>query len=156
MSEETPEHASADAEAAIHVVRAFLAALEARDVAVAQSHLAVDVRIVVPGGRVVGSSHEIVANSKRRYQAVGKYIERLDVISTAGGGSTVYCIGTLHGAWSDGVAFAGIRFIDRFEVVAGRIQLQEVWNDAAEHRAGRAAVASAEGNFPHAGQVVLP
>ncbi len=47
----------------------------------------------------------------------------------------VYCTGTLEGQWLDGSAFAGIRFIDRFEVEAGRIVRQDVWNDLAEVRA---------------------
>ncbi len=134
--------AGAEAGAAIGVVRAFLAALEARDVAVAQSYLAPDVRIVVPGGRIVGAAADIVANSRRRYRSIGKRIERFDAVAVAGGAQVVYCTGTLHGVWADGMAFEGVRFVDRFEVVAGCIRLQEVWNDAAEHRAMRVADAS--------------
>jgi ketosteroid isomerase-like protein len=137
----TSTQQDAAAAAAIDVVREFLAALEARDVAGAQARLADDVQIVVPGGRVVSSASEIVANSQRRYQAIGKHIERMDVIPSAGGRHTLYCSGTLHGAWPDGLAFEAIRFIDRFEVFAGRIRVHEVWNDAAEHRAARAAMA---------------
>ncbi len=32
-------------------------------------------------------------------------------------------------------AFEGIRFIDRFEVTAGKITRQDVWNDIAEVKA---------------------
>lgn len=128
---------SDDATEAIATVRAFLAALQARDVDAAQRHLAPNARIVVPGGRVVGSVREIAENSSRRYGAIGKDIERFDVAQGAGK-VIVYCIGTLQGAWPDGSAFHGIRFIDRFELREGRIVLQEVWNDAAEHRALRA------------------
>lgn len=128
-------------EAAIATVRAFLAALQARDVDAAQRHLAPDARIVVPGGRVVGSVREIVENSGRRYRAIGKTIERFDVVGN-GGTVIVYCLGTLHGVWPEGTAFQGIRFVDRFELRQGRIVLQEVWNDAAEHRAARATATS--------------
>ncbi|MGC3988139.1 MAG: nuclear transport factor 2 family protein [Chthoniobacteraceae bacterium] len=117
------------------IARAFLAALEARDLPRAQSYLGEGVRIVAPGGRVVGSVAEIVANSARRYRAVGKRFDRFDVVPGVDGRSTVYCIGTLQGTWLDGTAFDGIRFIDRFEIAGGRILRQEVWNDAAEHRA---------------------
>ena len=123
-----------DANASVEVVRAFLAALQARDVEAAQRHLAPDARIVVPGGRVVGSVREIVANSGARYRAIGKAIERFDVVASADK-VVVYCLGTLRGTWQDGTAFQGIRFVDRFELRDGRIVLQEVWNDAAEHRA---------------------
>jgi len=126
-----------NANASIDVVRAFLAALQARDVEAAQRHLAPNARIVVPGGCVVGSVRDIVANSSARYRAIGKDIERFDVVASADK-VVVYCLGTLQGTWPDGTAFHGIRFIDRFELRGGRIVLQEVWNDAAEHRARNA------------------
>ena len=44
----------------------------------------------------------------------------------------VYVTGTLHGERPDGTPFEGIRFIDRFEVKAGKILKQDVWNDLAE------------------------
>ena len=34
-----------------------------------------------------------------------------------------------------GACFEGIRFIDRFEVIDGKITKQDVWNDMAEVRA---------------------
>lgn len=132
----------ADAAGVERFIRTFLAALEARDGTLAQSHMAADARIIVPGGRVVGSAHDIVANSSRRYRAVGKRFERFDIIPIERG-HTVYCTGTLHGVWADGTAFEGIRFIDRFDVVDGLIRLQEVWNDAGELRAARAEQAAA-------------
>ena len=47
----------------------------------------------------------------------------------------VYCRGTLAGVWPDGATFAGIRFIDRFEVESGKITKQDVWNDIADRKA---------------------
>ena len=123
-----------DTDASIAIVRAFLAALQARDVEAAQRYLAPDARIVVPGGRVVGSVRDIVANSGSRYRTIGKVIERVDAVASTHN-VVVYCLGTLHGEWPDGRSFEGIRFVDRFELRDGRIELQEVWNDAAEHRA---------------------
>ena len=46
----------------------------------------------------------------------------------------VYILGTLYGRWTDGSTFAGIRFVDRFEIREGLIVLQEVWNDIGEYR----------------------
>ena len=123
-----------DTDESIAIVRAFLAALQARDVEAAQRYLAPDARIVVPGGRVVGSVRDIVANSGSRYRTIGKVIERVDAVASTHN-VVVYCLGTLHGEWPDGRSFEGIRFVDRFELRDGRIELQEVWNDAAEHRA---------------------
>lgn len=130
------------ANSAIDVVRAFLGALEARDVQKAQAFLAPGARIVVPGGRELAAVTEIVANSARRYRRIGKHIERFDALAAPDGGITVYCMGTLHGAWADGTDFDNVRFIDRFELVGGRIHLQEVWNDAAERRAAIASTQS--------------
>ena len=134
----TGTHDSEAHAVAIRLVRDFLAALEARDLDRAQAHVALDARIVVPGGREVRAVADIVANSVRRYARVGKHIEHIETLAASDGGVVAYCRGTLHGAWSDGTAFAGIRFIDRFELRDGRITLQEVWNDAAERRAALA------------------
>jgi len=132
------EDARCDSDAAIGIVRDFLRALEAREVDRAQAHLAPDARIVVPGGREVRAVADIVANSSRRYLAIGKHIERTETLAAPDGSIVVYCTGTLHGTWLDGTDFDGIRFIDRFLLRDGRIVQQEVWNDAAERRAALA------------------
>lgn len=119
------------------MVRDYLAALEVRDVERAQASLGDAVRIIGPGGTAT-SAAGLVANSSRRYQRVGKHIERCDALPTGHGTVIVYCFGTLHGVWSDGTAFEGIRFIDRFEIRNGCIERQDVWNDAAERRLARA------------------
>lgn len=131
-----------DMQAAIDVVGDYLAALEAREVDRAQARLHEGARIIGPGGSPAASVAGIVANSSRRYQWVGKHIERYDAMPADDGGVIVYCMGTLHGRWPDGTAFDGIRFIDRFELREGRILSQQVWNDAAEHRLRRAAAAA--------------
>lgn len=135
MSPITPE-----LETSIARVRVYLGALEARNIDVAQGCLADKVTVTGPGGRPAGSVLDIVANSSRRYRRIGKHITRFDAMPTVDGGVIVYCIGTLHGEWLDGRAFSDIRFIDRFELRGGLITLQEVWNDAAEHRLREAAL----------------
>lgn len=123
-----------DLETSIDKVRVYLGALEARDIDVAQDCLAEKVAVIGPAGRPAGSVQDIIANSSGRYRRIGKHITRFDAMPTVDGGVIVYCIGTLHGEWLDGRTFSGIRFIDRFELREGLITLQEVWNDAAEHR----------------------
>jgi hypothetical protein len=124
----------------INKVRVYLGALEARDIDVAQGCLAKTVAVTGPGGRPAGSVQDIIANSSLRYRRIGKHITRFDAMPTVDGGVIVYCIGTLHGEWLDGRAFSGIRFIDRFELWEGLITVQEVWNDAAEHRLREVAI----------------
>jgi len=113
------------------IVRDFLAALAERDVARAGAHLAPDAHIVFPGGAIRRSIDDIVAGSQRKYRRVDKAIERVDVLPAGPDAAIVYCHGTLYGAWADGEAFSGIRFIDRFELRGGRIVEQQVWNDSA-------------------------
>lgn len=125
-------------DALIALVREYLSAMEARDLDRAQALVAGGAEFIFPGGRRPASLGEIVAGSQKRYRKIGKVIDGFDVLPRENGG-TVWCYGTLYGQWLDGTAFSGIRFIDRFDIVGGRIESQRVWNDAGEiavaHRA---------------------
>lgn len=118
----------ADAQA-IETVRAFLAAVERRDFMQAESFLHGDFEMVFPGDRRMTKLAELAQWAGTRYRFVRKSYDHSDVA-----GAVVYCIGTLSGEWRDGTAFAGIRFIDRFELCDGLIRRQDVWNDIAETR----------------------
>jgi hypothetical protein len=120
------------------VVAAFLAALEARNLPRAAQLLAPGARMTFPGDRQFRTLESLVDWSKTRYLGVRKAIERIEELPVDGEGlTTVYCRGTLAGEWPDGRPFAGIRFIDRFEIDdAGRIVDQQVWNDLGESRRG--------------------
>jgi hypothetical protein len=120
--------------AAIDIAKAYLAAMESRDLARAKSFLAPGIEFIFPGGARLNDLDAIVAGSAKRYQFVGKHIESIDAAPVAGGGVAVYVRGTLHGRWLDGGAFEGIRFIDRIEVRDGLIVGQDVWNDSGEIR----------------------
>lgn len=119
---------------ATEVVRNFLAAMQARDLAKAQQHLHTDFQMVFPGGHTFHRLEDLVDWAKTRYQRVEKDIDQLDE-SWQGDRSVVFCAGRLRGVWPDGSAFDNIRFIDRFEVVGDQLIRQEVWNDLAECRA---------------------
>ncbi|MCC7426976.1 MAG: nuclear transport factor 2 family protein [Alphaproteobacteria bacterium] len=124
---------TASAAAAVELCQEYLARMEARQLDAAAAMLAPGAGIVFPGGAVRTNVHEIAAGSARRYSRIGKHIAHWDVCAgTAPGEFIVYSIGTLHGAWTDGTPFQGIRYIDRFVVKGGQIVRQEVWNDAAE------------------------
>jgi hypothetical protein len=118
------------------VVAAFLAALEARELPAAGAWLAPGTTMTFPGGQAFVDLPSLVAWSKARYRFVRKTYERTEELPVDARGITVvYCRGTLSGEWPDGAAFAGVRFIDRFEVDdAGRIVDQQVWNDLGEAR----------------------
>lgn len=121
-------------EAAIAIARDYLDAMEARDLARAETFVSPRAVFVFPGGAERQNLSAIVAGSATRYEFVGKHVEGFDAAEAAGGGINVYVRGTLHGRWRDGSAFDGIRFIDRFEIRDGLIVRQEVWNDAGEVR----------------------
>lgn len=117
-----------------NVVRAYLAAMEARDLTLAQSMLGAGFTMTFPGTAPMHSLDALIAWSKPRYRFVTKTYDGFDALQSEGAQAIVYCRGALSGAWPDGTTFAGIRFIDRFELTEGLITRQDVWNDIAEHR----------------------
>lgn len=88
-----------------------------------------------PGKVRMKTLEELVAWSNTRYQKVSKTYERFDEVQKDDV-ITLYCFGTLFGAWLDGSPFEGIRFIDRFEIREGLFIRQDVWNDLAETISG--------------------
>lgn len=117
------------------LVRDFLAAMEARDLARARRMLAPGFAMTFPGGARFATLEELVAWAKPRYRWVKKTYVRFDEMTGMDGDSVVYCHGTLRGAWPDGTGFEGVRFVDRFAIRDGRLADQQVWNDLAEHSA---------------------
>lgn len=116
------------------LVRQFLERMQARELEAARQMLAPSFVMTFPGAAPMREFSELMDWAKTRYSRIGKRFERFD--ECWGEDSTVvYCSGTLEGVWLDGSAFAGIRFIDRFEVAGGLIQRQDVWNDLAEVKA---------------------
>lgn len=122
--------AIADASA---LVRSFLEAMQARDIEAAQRLLAPEFTMHFPGSGPLHRLQELVDWSRTRYKYVGKTFERFEE-SWGDDGTVVFCSGTLHGEWLDGSSFEGIRFVDRFEVLDGLLQRQDVWNDLELHR----------------------
>ena len=121
--------ATTDLPDASEIVRAYLAAMEARDLPTARAHLAPGFTMTFPGGIRLHSLEALIDWAAPRYRFVTKTFEGFDAL-----GPVVYCFGTLAGEWPDGTAFHGIRFIDRFELSDGLITRQDVWNDLGETR----------------------
>ena len=126
-----PLHATDNA---IGTVRAFLDAMEERDLARAASFLGEGYTMTFPGGVQFTRLEELVLWSKPRYRFVKKRYSRFEqgAASDGSGGASVTCFGTLYGEWPDGAPFEGIRFCDWFLLGAdGKLLAQEVWNDMA-------------------------
>ena len=113
------------------IVRGFLAAMEARDLDAAKSHLSDDFTMTFPGNARFAELEELVVWARQRYRSVSKSYEGFDT-AFHGTRSTVFCFGTLSGSLLDGTRFSDIRFIDRFELEDETIVSQMVWNDMAE------------------------
>ena len=116
------------------LVRAYLNLMEARDIAAAEAMLGDGFQMVFPGAAPMTSLQQLIDWAAPRYRHVKKTYEGFDAMQGAEA-AVVYARGTLSGEWPDGGAFGGIRFIDRFEVAAGKIIRQDVWNDIAEVKA---------------------
>jgi 4-oxalocrotonate tautomerase family enzyme len=114
-------------------VRAFLAAMEARDLPAAEAMLGPGFTMTFPGTAPMTRLAELIDWAKDRYRFVTKTFEAVEAFSADGAG-VVYTRGTLAGEWPDGTTFEGIRFVDRFELRDGLIVRQDVWNDIAEMR----------------------
>ena len=128
------DQGNAALQSATEVVKSFLLAMQARDLAHAQTHLHPDFQMVFPGGQSFLRIEDLWVWAATRYQHVEKTFKHFDE-SWQGDRSVVYCAGSLSGIWPNGTAFENIRFLDRFEVVAGKLARQDVWNDLGEHNA---------------------
>jgi ketosteroid isomerase-like protein len=112
----------------------------------AAAFVAPDLRIRFTGNRPMKHPADATAFNARRYAWVKKRIERTDVVAGSNQDEAiVYSLGTLYGAWPDGTAFEGNRYVDRYVVRAGRIVQMDVWNDSAEWMLVRAGLAPADG-----------
>lgn len=124
----TPPPSAAD------TVRAYLDAMEARDLDAARAFLADGFAMTFPGPVTFRRPEELTAWAKERYTWVKKRYDAFHEAPSADG-AVIICYGTLYGEWPDGTAFADIRFIDVFTVTGGKIVDQKVWNDLAEVKA---------------------
>ena len=118
-----------------NLVQSFLSAMEAREIDVAQAMLGEEFVMNFPAAPLMHTLQELIDWAKPRYRFVKKTYEGYDAMQGVGDQAIVYCRGTLSGEWLDGAAFAGIRFIDRFEITDGKITCQDVWNDIADIKA---------------------
>ncbi len=118
-------------QAAIEIVTSYVRLVEERRLDEASPYLAAGVEIVFPGGRSFSSLAEQVAAAGTRYRSIRKVFNGYDVVD-GGEATVVYVYGELDGEDVTGTPFAGVRFIDRFELVDGLITNHRVWNDLAE------------------------
>lgn len=122
--------AGASRTAPAEIVRAFLDAMQNRDLDNARSFLSPGFRMTFPGNATMTRLEDLVEFSRQRYRFVQKTFESFDT-TWKDELAVVHCHGTLNGEALDGSTFDGIRFIDRFELDGSLIVRQQVWNDLA-------------------------
>lgn len=140
---ESPEQCAETGHSPAGIVDEYLRILMIPDPAGAMRFVAPGLRIRFTGGRAMSAPAECAAFNASRYAWVKKRIERTEVV--AGGTpeeTVVYSLGTLYGAWPDGTAFEGNRYVDRYVVSHGQITHMDVWNDSAEWLMARAGLAT--------------
>ena len=115
------------------IVTAYLSAMEDRDLEKAGNYLADEFEMHFPNAAPMRDLGELITWATHRYDHVRKTYSAIE--SFQGDDCAVVIVrGHLDGAWPDGSSFQRVRFIDRFEVVQGKIRFQEVWNDLGEVR----------------------
>ncbi|WP_386082150.1 nuclear transport factor 2 family protein [Vreelandella sp. F11] len=119
----------------VELVRAFLSAMEARDLTNAEQYLAAGIVMQFPGSPPMQRLSEVVEWAQNRYRRVNKTLHAVDLCNypsqCAGSVIVVFCHGELTVEWLDGTTSTCVRFIDRFELTDGLITRQDVWNDLA-------------------------
>ena len=87
--------------------------------------------IYFTGNMKMSHPREMAAYNAGRYKWVKKRLGPLD-IAPDDDRTVAYSFGELYGEWLDGTPFDGNRYIDRFEIVDGKITRIDVLNDSAE------------------------
>ena len=118
---------------AVDVVKTFLGAMGKRDFATMETVMAPNFKMTVTGGSVFSHPRDFAAQSKARQKSAIKTTDRYDEIPTANG-AIVYSIGSMAGEWNNGKKYQDVRYIDRFEIVNGKIADMNVYSDMAEFR----------------------
>jgi len=95
------------------VCLALLDAVGRRDFDAAAALTGEDFTMIFPGGARFAEFRQLLDWAAPRYRRIAKTIERVDE-APLGARVAVHISGTLSGEWTDGAAFTGIRFIDRF------------------------------------------
>lgn len=115
------------------VVKTFLDAMSRRDFATMESVMAPNFKMTTTGGVVYAHPKDFAAHSSTRQKTAKKTTDHYDEIPSDQG-AVVYSIGSMAGLWNDGTPYSGVRYIDRFEIIDGKIVDMNVYSDMAEFR----------------------
>jgi ketosteroid isomerase-like protein len=112
-------------------IEQFIRAVNARDADAAQAMLAPGALLVFPGPTVFEKVSDFLAWAGPRYRKASYIYGDMDFLEKDEG-TVVYAQGRVEGEFPDGVAFSGVRYIDRFTIAGQLILRKEVWSDMAD------------------------
>lgn len=113
------------------LIENFVAAVHVHDAAAARRVLAPDYELVFPGPVRFFNVDEVFDWFSNRYASARYSYGHMDIIEQAGR-IVVYAAGSVAGALLDGSRFSDVRYIDRFDIVDGKIARKEVWSDMSD------------------------
>ncbi len=114
------------------IAREFIEAINDRDVSVARVMMADGATMTFPGGNTFTDVGAFLDWAKGRYRKAVYSYDDVEEIA-AGSKTIVYARGSIEGELNDGEKFAGIRVVDRFEMIGGKIVRKEAWSDMADY-----------------------
>jgi limonene-1,2-epoxide hydrolase len=113
------------------VVQQFIKGVNERDGDTVRKFASADIHMTFPGDVVIRSVDEFFTwLAGRSPRSVYDY-EAIDIV-TLEDRSVVYASGRVNGVTASGVAFSGVRVMDKFMIQDGRVVTKEAWSDMAE------------------------
>lgn len=114
------------------IARKFVGAINGQDVALARAMMADGATMTFPGGNTFTDVGAFFVWAKGRYRRAIFSYDIVEEIATDSK-TTVYACGAMEGELNDGETFAGVRVVDRFEMIGGKIIRKEAWSDMADY-----------------------
>ena len=118
-------------ERAQRLIHEFIDAVHRGDSDAARRTLAPGYELVFPGPTSFSDVAAIFEWFAKRYSFARYRYDHMDVIESPQR-QIVYATGRVEGTLLSGKHFEGVRYIDRFDIVNGRIARKEVWTDMAD------------------------
>lgn len=118
-------------EAARQLILEFIDAVHRGDAQAARCTLAPTYELIFPGPTSFTDVGLIFEWFAKRYSFARYRYGHMEVIESPER-MVVYAAGSVEGTLLSGAHFDGVRYIDRFDIVAGKIARKEVWTDMAD------------------------
>ena len=113
------------------VVRTFIEAVNERNVEATRAATGPGLTMTFPGNTVMHSIDEFFAWVAGRSPKSAYLYDTIDVLED-GDALVAYACGSVVGETASGLAFSGVRVIDKFVIRNGRVVEKEAWSDMAD------------------------